>query len=75
MSDKPLAGQTAFITGSGRGLGRAFAEKLASMGANPLHYLAVPRFLSCILLIPTLTIMGIFMGVVGAFGPSSPGRG
>jgi len=34
MSNKPLAGQTAFITGSGRGLGRAFAEKLASMGAN-----------------------------------------
>ena len=34
MSDQPLAGKTALITGSGRGLGRAFAEKLASMGAD-----------------------------------------
>jgi len=34
MSEKPLAGKTAFITGSGRGLGRAFAERLAEMGAD-----------------------------------------
>jgi 2-hydroxycyclohexanecarboxyl-CoA dehydrogenase len=34
MSNKSLAGKTAFVTGSGRGLGRAFAEKLASMGAD-----------------------------------------
>jgi 2-hydroxycyclohexanecarboxyl-CoA dehydrogenase len=34
MSYQPLAGKTAFITGSGRGLGRAIAEKLASLGAN-----------------------------------------
>jgi 2-hydroxycyclohexanecarboxyl-CoA dehydrogenase len=34
MTDKPLAGKTAFVTGSGRGLGRAFAERLASMGAD-----------------------------------------
>ena len=34
MSDKPLAGKVAFVTGSGRGLGRAFAERLASMGAD-----------------------------------------
>lgn len=40
-------------------------DALSSMGANPVHYLVVPRFLSCILLIPSLTIMAIFMGVVG----------
>jgi 2-hydroxycyclohexanecarboxyl-CoA dehydrogenase len=31
---KPLAGKTAFVTGSGRGLGRAMADKLASLGAD-----------------------------------------
>ena len=40
-------------------------DALASMGANPIHYLVVPRFLACLLLIPTLTIMADFMGVVG----------
>ena len=40
-------------------------DALASMGANPIHYLVVPRFLGCLLLIPSLTIMAVFMGVVG----------
>jgi phospholipid/cholesterol/gamma-HCH transport system permease protein len=40
-------------------------DALASMGANPIHYLVVPRFLGCLLLIPALTIMADFMGVVG----------
>ena len=40
-------------------------DALSSMGANPIHYLVVPRFLACLVLIPTLTIMADFMGVVG----------
>jgi len=40
-------------------------DALSSMGANPVQYLVVPRFLSCLLLIPSLTIMAVFMGVVG----------
>jgi phospholipid/cholesterol/gamma-HCH transport system permease protein len=40
-------------------------DALASMGANPIHYLVVPRFIACLVLIPTLTIMADFMGVVG----------
>jgi phospholipid/cholesterol/gamma-HCH transport system permease protein len=40
-------------------------DALASMGANPIYYLVVPRFLGCLLLIPTLTVMADFMGVVG----------
>jgi phospholipid/cholesterol/gamma-HCH transport system permease protein len=32
-----------------------------------VHYLVVPRFLACIFLIPTLTIMADFMGVVGGY--------
>ena len=40
-------------------------DAMASMGANPIQYLVVPRFLGCLLLIPALTIMADFMGVVG----------
>src|SRR5690606_22105530 len=38
-------------------------DALDSMGANPIHYLVVPRFLACIIMIPMLTIMADFMGV------------
>jgi phospholipid/cholesterol/gamma-HCH transport system permease protein len=40
-------------------------DALACLGANPLHYLVVPRLLACVLLIPLLTIMADFMGVMG----------
>jgi phospholipid/cholesterol/gamma-HCH transport system permease protein len=42
-------------------------DALESMGANPIHYLVVPRFLACLFLIPALTIMADFMGVVGGY--------
>jgi phospholipid/cholesterol/gamma-HCH transport system permease protein len=42
-------------------------DALVSMGANPIHYLVVPRFLACVLLIPALTIMADFMGIVGGY--------
>jgi phospholipid/cholesterol/gamma-HCH transport system permease protein len=42
-------------------------DALTSMGANPIHYLVVPRFLACLFLIPTLTVMADFMGVVGGY--------
>ncbi|MDA7950886.1 MAG: ABC transporter permease [Pirellulaceae bacterium] len=42
-------------------------DALDSMGANPIHYLVVPRFISCLLLIPPLTVMAVFMGVVGGY--------
>ena len=41
-------------------------DALTTMGANPIHYLVVPRFLGCLMLIPALTIMADFMGVAGA---------
>ena len=50
-------------------------DALASMGANPIHYLVVPRFLACLILIPTLTIMADFMGVVGGATYSIYGLG
>ncbi|MEX2185354.1 MAG: ABC transporter permease [Pirellulales bacterium] len=42
-------------------------DALASMGANPIHYLAVPRLLACVFMIPSLTIMADFMGVAGGY--------
>lgn len=42
-------------------------DALSSIGANPIHYLVVPRFLACLFLIPTLTVMADFMGVVGGY--------
>ncbi len=40
-------------------------DALACLGQNPLHYLVVPRFLACVLLIPLLTVLADFMGVMG----------
>ncbi|MCA9187306.1 MAG: ABC transporter permease [Planctomycetales bacterium] len=42
-------------------------DALSSMGVDPIHYLVVPRFLACLLMIPPLTIMADFMGVVGGY--------
>ena len=40
-------------------------DALQVLGANPVRYLAAPRFLACVLLIPLLTILANFMGVMG----------
>jgi phospholipid/cholesterol/gamma-HCH transport system permease protein len=40
-------------------------DALSCLGANPVHYLVVPRFVACVLLIPLLTVMADFMGVMG----------
>jgi len=50
-------------------------DALASMGANPIQYLVVPRFLACLILIPTLTIVADFMGVAGGFAYAVFGLG
>ena len=42
-------------------------DALESMGADPIHYLVVPRLLASIFMIPALTIMADFMGVVGGY--------
>lgn len=34
MTARELSGLTAFVTGSGRGLGRVMADRLAELGAN-----------------------------------------
>lgn len=40
-------------------------DALRLLGAHPVHYLVAPRFLACVVLIPLLTIMADFMGVIG----------
>lgn len=40
-------------------------DALTCLGVNPIHYLVVPRLLACFLLIPMLTILADFMGVIG----------
>jgi phospholipid/cholesterol/gamma-HCH transport system permease protein len=40
-------------------------DALSALGTNPVNYLVVPRFLACFLLIPLLTLMADFMGVIG----------
>jgi phospholipid/cholesterol/gamma-HCH transport system permease protein len=40
-------------------------DALATLGAHPLHYLVVPRLFACALLVPLLTIMADFMGIMG----------
>jgi phospholipid/cholesterol/gamma-HCH transport system permease protein len=40
-------------------------DALACLGVDPVHYLASPRFLACVLLIPLLTTLANFMGVLG----------
>lgn len=42
-------------------------DALTSMGANPIQYLVVPRFIACLVLIPALTIFADFMGVAGGY--------
>jgi phospholipid/cholesterol/gamma-HCH transport system permease protein len=42
-------------------------DALSVLGANPVHYLVVPRFLACVLLIPLLTIMADAAGVLGGW--------
>jgi phospholipid/cholesterol/gamma-HCH transport system permease protein len=40
-------------------------DALASLGAPPLAYLVAPRLLACVLLIPLLTVLADFMGIMG----------
>jgi phospholipid/cholesterol/gamma-HCH transport system permease protein len=40
-------------------------DALECLGANPIQHLVVPRLLACVSLIPILTILANFMGVMG----------
>jgi phospholipid/cholesterol/gamma-HCH transport system permease protein len=40
-------------------------DALECLGVNPVHYLVVPRLMACVLLIPLLTVLANFVGVMG----------
>jgi phospholipid/cholesterol/gamma-HCH transport system permease protein len=42
-------------------------DALATMGANPIRYLVVPRFIATILLTPVLTVFSDAIGVLGGW--------
>jgi phospholipid/cholesterol/gamma-HCH transport system permease protein len=42
-------------------------DALRVMGADPVRYLVLPRFLACVLLTPILTIYSDFMGMAGGW--------
>src|SRR5205823_13414187 len=42
-------------------------DALRVMGADPIRYLVVPRFVACLLLLPILTIYSDLMGVLGGW--------
>ena len=46
-------------------------DAISALGTNPIQYLVVPRFLACFLLIPLLTLMADFMGVIGGAAVST----
>jgi phospholipid/cholesterol/gamma-HCH transport system permease protein len=39
-------------------------DALRCLGTNPIHYLVVPRFMACVVLIPLLTVIADFMGIM-----------
>ena len=42
-------------------------DALRALGANPIHFLVVPRFLACFLLIPMLTALADSIGIFGGW--------
>ncbi len=40
-------------------------DALVTLSANPIQYLAVPRFLACLIMTPALTVMADIIGVTG----------
>jgi phospholipid/cholesterol/gamma-HCH transport system permease protein len=47
-------------------------DALRVMGADPIRYLVVPRFMACVLLTPMLTVYSDFLGVLGGWVISVP---
>ncbi len=40
-------------------------EAVTCLGANPIHYLVVPRVMACVLLTPVLTLLADLTGILG----------
>lgn len=42
-------------------------EALEAMAINPVRYLVVPRFLAMLIMLPVITVFGIYIGIVGGW--------
>lgn len=42
-------------------------DALKSLATNPVQYLILPRFIACVTLIPLLTVLSIFVGIIGGY--------
>ena len=40
-------------------------DALYTLGTNPVRYLAVPRFIACVVMVPVLSIMSNIIGIIG----------
>jgi phospholipid/cholesterol/gamma-HCH transport system permease protein len=41
-------------------------DALACLGVDPVKYLAAPRVIACVVLLPLLTVLADFMGIIGS---------
>jgi phospholipid/cholesterol/gamma-HCH transport system permease protein len=42
-------------------------DALLAMGVHPVHYLALPRLLAGLIMVPLLTVVSVFIGIVGGY--------
>jgi phospholipid/cholesterol/gamma-HCH transport system permease protein len=42
-------------------------EALEAMAINPVRYLVVPRFIAMLIMLPVITVFGIYIGIVGGW--------
>ncbi|MBW1917173.1 MAG: ABC transporter permease [Deltaproteobacteria bacterium] len=42
-------------------------DALLAMAVNPVHYLALPRLLSGLIMVPLLTVVDVFIGILGGY--------
>lgn len=42
-------------------------DALHTLGTNPVKYLAVPRFIACLIMVPVLTLYADIIGIIGGY--------
>lgn len=42
-------------------------DALLAMAVQPVHYLALPRLLASVIMVPLLTVISVFIGIVGGY--------
>lgn len=50
-------------------------DALKALATDPIRYLVLPRFVSCVLLMPVLTMMANFIGILGGYFVAVRGLG